>query len=500
MKKKHSILCAITAYGIICIFLGCKNKKKVDHSTSTEMAGKITLIFNSPPENWKLNKLDGSYIHTGKHEIKYYKNNIIASYWSPDYSKNTDTLVIENVSKPIEIQHKFRGIENLSYLVRPNDTIEFDYNDFMPVPKSLHRKLRKYDLLFENLKRELIIETDFSHYATHNSVIYTLISMNHNRGVEKNITSRTNRALVELKKEEELLDSLRAAYLISKEYYDFYGFRNQFQKKTLQIKETDSIYKMSDFHPYGADFKKFSSYKEYLEAIVENRFSRNELQIAVPNGNIPDYKATYDSINALAIFDNYDKKYLSYIYLKRIIENLSVQDINDYFLKFKEQFRDTLVTQYIAENYNLTTKISDEFILADYQNNIISFEDILKIPNKKLLYVDFWASWCLPCRKALPNSKKLREEYSKRDIIFVYLALNDDQTNWQIASQKHNLHNYHYSFFIKNSKSSLLIDDWKINSIPRYMLFDKNGVVLHQNAPGPEGPEIRKLLDKYLLE
>lgn len=501
MNDKLYVRYIATAFTIASLLFSCENNKKnSDYYNITKKEGNIVLIFSSPPENWRLTMDDGSYIHLGKHEIEYYKDELIASYWCPDYSKNTDTLIIKGVSNPIEIQHKFKGIESLSYLLYPNDTIQFDYNGLMPVPKSRHRKPGKYDLLFENLKRELIIENEFSHYATQNKVIYTLLSMKDNNNANKSKKIRTNNALIELKKEKKLLDSLRTASLISKEYYDFYVFRNHFQKKTLQTKETDSISKISDFKPYGADFKRFSSYKDYLEAIVENKYINYESQIKSYNTNVQNFKAIYDSINKEVIFDNYEKKYLSYVYLSRIIENLSVQDINDYFLKFKEKYGDTLLTQYISKNYNLTTKISDDFILADYKGNIASFEDLLKNPNNKLLYVDFWASWCLPCRKSLPFSEKIREEYSKKDVIFVYLALNDNEINWQTASAKHNLIEYDYSFFIINSKSSSLIDHWKINTIPRYMLFGKNGVVLHQNAPGPEGLEIKKLLDKYLAQ
>ena len=139
-------------------------------------------------------------------------------------------------------------------------------------------------------------------------------------------------------------------------------------------------------------------------------------------------------------------------------------------------------------------------MLEDEHGYKTSFDEVLKDNKGKLLYVDFWASWCAPCREAMPYSHKLKEELKNKDVVFVYLALNDNLEKWKKAMLKEGLSGYKNNYFITNSKTSSMIDSLRIETLPKYMIHDKNGKLVHKNAPGPSTEEIRTILDKYLKE
>ena len=104
---------------------------------------------------------------------------------------------------------------------------------------------------------------------------------------------------------------------------------------------------------------------------------------------------------------------------------------------------------------------------------------------------------CPLCKKST-QIEQLREEYKNAPISFVYLSEDDSKEVWLKASKKYALANCKENYLILNSKVSEFMEQLTIRSIPRYLLFDSKGKLIHSHAPGPASKEIRLLLDKEL--
>lgn len=72
----------------------------------------------------------------------------------------------------------------------------------------------------------------------------------------------------------------------------------------------------------------------------------------------------------------------------------------------------------------------------------------------KVIYVDFWSSWCVPCREEMVPSAKLRELYKGKDVAFVYLAYKDTKSSWKKAAKQEGLAEIENNFIITNSKTA----------------------------------------------
>lgn len=134
--------------------------------------------------------------------------------------------------------------------------------------------------------------------------------------------------------------------------------------------------------------------------------------------------------------------------------------------------------------------------LVDANSKVFDFKDITT--KSKVTYIDFWASWCGPCKGEMPSSQALREEYAAKGVNFVYISLDEDKDAWASANKNFGLPDGH-SFLLPNPADSEIPTKFNISSIPRYVLMDANGNVADNDAPRPSETErIKDALDKML--
>lgn len=106
----------------------------------------------------------------------------------------------------------------------------------------------------------------------------------------------------------------------------------------------------------------------------------------------------------------------------------------------------------------------------------------------KYVVIDFWASWCVPCRQSNPHMKELYERYGKKGLDFVYVS--DDDSNpaaWRAAVKKDGLEKFHHVLrglkFIdrasyKMDRSNDISDKYAIHYLPTKFLVDKKGNIV----------------------
>lgn len=114
----------------------------------------------------------------------------------------------------------------------------------------------------------------------------------------------------------------------------------------------------------------------------------------------------------------------------------------------------------------------------------------------KMVMVDIWATWCGPCIQEIPNIEKLMIDYAGKDIVFMGVSIDDekDKPKWETFLKDKNLKGIQ----LFSGKGSDITKFYSVNSIPRFLLFDKNGNIISINAPRPSSPEIRLLIDNGL--
>lgn len=137
---------------------------------------------------------------------------------------------------------------------------------------------------------------------------------------------------------------------------------------------------------------------------------------------------------------------------------------------------------------------SKHFIALDGQ--VVSWRDLLKKWQGKIVYIDCWGAGCAPCRALLPSSHALAKEYAGQGVVFAYLSIDTDVSYWRKACEVEKLTGQVESYCILHPKEFL--KTWSIPSIPHYILLDREGNVINKQCLRPNDPELKELLDSVV--
>ncbi|WP_326983596.1 TlpA disulfide reductase family protein [Chryseobacterium sp. MYb264] len=123
----------------------------------------------------------------------------------------------------------------------------------------------------------------------------------------------------------------------------------------------------------------------------------------------------------------------------------------------------------------LNSKIEDKgesaaanFIVSDIQGKSISTKDL----RGKVVFINFWASWCPPCRAEFPSIQKMYEKYKdNQNVEFLTINLDDDINAGKKFLEKNN---YTIPFLVSNGNIPQEIYN---GSLPTTVVLDKNGKI-----------------------
>ncbi len=139
----------------------------------------------------------------------------------------------------------------------------------------------------------------------------------------------------------------------------------------------------------------------------------------------------------------------------------------------------------------------DRIQIADYRWNLkgINTDDYnFETAKNKVVFLNFWATWCPPCRAEMPSIQKVFEDY-KNKIEFVFITNeNPEKVNSFLTKNK-----YTFSSFNEITRSP---KEFSVSTIPTTYIINKKGeIVVHTlGSANWNSDKIRKLLDDLIAE
>jgi thiol-disulfide isomerase/thioredoxin len=372
-----------------------------------------------------------------------------------------------------------------TYRFLPGDSVIFTFDkDNQPIAKIKNRVVNSNELNFFYFLNEKIIGINR----------YNLQQM---------YLRSKNKPLLSLTKEESLIntkqftDSFYKAQKIGDSFYssvikqiDFIKV-NFFINEKRQGKAQGNISDIDIPNEYltSSHLLPFLYYRSFLKQYYNVILLKGSLQ------NAPDYEKGYAIVNQQ--FHDGIKDYLLFY---SILNLKSSNKFGDYLARFFVDCKNEKYIDYIKSNYSDNEVNNNSNLLLSEKKKRLNFDSLISSYKGRVVYIDFWASWCSPCLAEMPTSKKMREQFLDKKIAFIYISTDQKYSDWIDIIPKALLKNYNNSYLLMNSETSSLKKVFNLSSLPKYIIVNKEGKVVNTNAPRPNDPSLNLLLNKLISE
>lgn len=261
-------------------------------------------------------------------------------------------------------------------------------------------------------------------------------------------------------------------------WYNYYAYQGL--RENSKYKEAQKNYK--EFSSKGGDMKDPEVRKEFFKCNKALNDSKKEY-----------YTSTYihsadPTARVLAFFignlwwdENAEQE------MKKLKADLG----DHYLLKTIAHYKaESKKTKAMKETVAVGKQIKP-FVAKDLNGKEFKLEKVLK--KNKYVLVEFWASWCGPCRGLIPHLKKTYKQFHKKGFEIVSFSLDHKESMWKKASEQEDIPWINTSDLI--GRKSPIAQMYGVSGIPDSFLVDRNGKIIGTDY---RGDDLDKVLEDLL--
>lgn len=282
----------------------------------------------------------------------------------------------------------------------------------------------------------------------------------------------------------------------STEYFSFI--------ENLEDKFDNSIV-MSDYFKTTEQYVHYQSMKFQKEYLQQNFNKDTILDILIED-----------------LFSTTESNYLAQFSLSTLL-NFSLTSnktdwIDKYSDKINSKIRDAFLKNNLQEHYdrvneynNNPKRFSDAILSSNNNtepdkgislksyNEKNTVKELIEANPGKVIYVDFWATWCSPCLHYMQYSKQLIANFEGKDVEFAFICINSNEDLWKEKIKELKIGGQH--IFCDFETTIAIRKRFNFSGIPYYLLINKEGVIVDfGNHLNPQSEYTKSQIEKLLNE
>jgi peroxiredoxin len=184
-----------------------------------------------------------------------------------------------------------------------------------------------------------------------------------------------------------------------------------------------------------------------------------------------------------------------YVFYRYYSYRLSSEEIRENLKLLDPKFQNTEYVKVLSELAENVDKVAIGKKAPNFQARTRDGKNVqlTDFTGRGFVLLDFWASWCAPCRKENPDLVKLYEKYRDKGFELISVSLDHKADAWINAVEKDGLTWTQLVDF--NAWAGEAVKTYGVRLIPYKFLIDKNGIIVEKNL---RGKDLDILLSKYL--
>ena len=291
-----------------------------------------------------------------------------------------------------------------------------------------------------------------------------------------------------------------------KDIWDFLKYHNYYvhgnwdyvSADSLGLNNVEQLMPDSNYHFIEDYWECIDGYVDYHYKTKELETSNSVLWQNMFSKKFSIVKNDLSGINRDIGLLNLSKEFWRFLSVPQNNFYKQAEIVNNYFVlnKQSEQYYSLFEQDYLEFMGIAPSKKAPDFRLENIRGEEVSLSDFLG----KVVYIDFWGTWCGPCIKAIPKHLELQKSIKNNDdVVFLYVAMEyneKDKDRWKkFISSKYwpGIH-----LVAKKQFKNEQLKPYKLTAAPTYVLINQAGNIVNPRASGPENilEDIERLLDK----